>query len=92
MLLPGVGPGVSAAASTEAQSTASTNGAGLPSGFFEEAAASAASSLETAASQSGLPSGFFEAPGESTIHPTLASAIYQLSVAQPLHAYLGAGA
>ena len=69
----GLGTGMSAAAGMEAQSAASTNGAGLPSGFFEEAASPAPSSLETAASQSGLPSGFFEAPGESTSHPTLPS-------------------
>lgn len=67
-----------AVASIEAQSTASTNGAELPSGFFEEAAASAASFPETAASQSGLPSGFFEAPGELAIHPTtIASTTFQ---------------
>lgn len=62
----GVAVGMATATSLDAQSVASTNGGGLPSGFFEEAAApSEASSSKAAAPQSGLPSGFFEAPGES---------------------------
>lgn len=58
--------GIAAAASLDAQSTASTNGGDLPSGFFEEPAPSEASSIEAAASQSGMPSGLFDysAPGE----------------------------
>ena len=68
VLAGGAAVGIAAAASLDAQSTASTNGhnGDLPSGFFEEPAPSEASSIEAAASQSGMPSGFFDypAPGE----------------------------
>lgn len=66
VLAGGAAVGIAAAASLDAQSTASTNGGDLPSGFFEEPAPSEASSIEAAASQSGMPSGLFDysAPGE----------------------------